>query len=71
MPKRTASDKVLPDKGFTMAKNPKYEYQRYLASMVSESFDKKLSGGGVKTENMLKQELAKELHKPFITKFEK
>ena len=33
--KRTASDKVLRDKAFNIAKNPKYdEYQRGLASMV-------------------------------------
>ena len=33
--KRTASDKVLRDKVFNIAKNPKYdEYERGLASMV-------------------------------------
>ena len=33
--RRTASDKVLRDKSFDIAKNPKYdEYQRGLASMV-------------------------------------
>ena len=33
--KRTASDKVLRDKAFNIAKNPKYDgYQRGLASMV-------------------------------------
>ena len=33
--KITASDKVLRDKGFSIAKNPKYDgYQRGLASMV-------------------------------------
>ena len=33
--KTTASDKVLRDKGFNIAKNPKYDrYQRGLASMV-------------------------------------
>ena len=33
--RRTASDKVLHDKAFNIAKNPKYdEYQRRLASMV-------------------------------------
>ena len=33
--KRTASDKVLKDKAFNIAKNPKYDgYQRDLASMV-------------------------------------
>ena len=33
--RRTASDKVLRDKAFNIAKNPKYdEYQRGHASMV-------------------------------------
>ena len=33
--RRTASDKILRDKAFNIAKNPKYdEYQRGLASMV-------------------------------------
>ena len=33
--RRTASHKILRDKAFTFAKNPKYErYQRGLASMV-------------------------------------
>ena len=33
--RRTTSDKILRDKAFNTAKNPKYdEYQRDLASMV-------------------------------------
>ena len=41
--RRTASDKILKDKAFNIAKNPKYEgYQRGLASMVSKLFDKTL-----------------------------
>ena len=33
--RRTASDKVLRDKAFNIAENPKYDrYQRGLASMV-------------------------------------
>ena len=40
--RRTASDKVLRDKAFNIAKNPKYDgYQRGLASMVYKLFDKK------------------------------
>ena len=40
--KRTASDKVLRDKAFNIAKNPKYDgYQSGLASMVYKCFDKK------------------------------
>ena len=40
--KRTAADKVLRDKAFNVAKDPKYDrYQRGLASMVYKFFDKK------------------------------
>ena len=39
--RRTASDKVLRDKAFNIAKTPKYNgYQRGLASMVYKFFDK-------------------------------
>ena len=39
--KRTASDKVLRDKAFNIAKNPKHNngYQSELASMVYKFFD--------------------------------
>ena len=41
--KRTASDKVLRDNAFNIAKNPKYDgNQRGLASMVYKFFDKKI-----------------------------
>ena len=37
--KRTASDKLLRDKAFNIAKNPKYdEYQRGLSSMLYKFF---------------------------------
>ena len=40
--RRTASDKILRDKKFNIAKNPKYDgYQRRLASMVNKFFHKK------------------------------
>ena len=40
--KRTQSDKVLKDKAFKIAINPKYDgYQKGLASMVYKFFDKK------------------------------
>ena len=40
--KRTQSDKVLKDKAFKIASNPKYDgYQRGLASMVYKFLDKK------------------------------
>ena len=40
--KRTQSDKVLRDKAFKIASDPKYDgYQKGLASMVLKFFDKK------------------------------
>ena len=40
--RRTNPDKVLYDKAFNIAKNPKYnEYQREPDSMVYKFFDKK------------------------------
>ena len=40
--KRTQLDKVLKDKAFKIASNPKYDgYQRGLTSMVYKFFDKK------------------------------
>ena len=46
---RTVTDKVLHDKAFNIAKNPKYdEYHRGLALIVYEFFDKRTSGNGVK-----------------------
>ena len=45
---RTQSNKVLGDKAFKIASDPKYDgYQRGLASMVCNIFDKKSSGSGV------------------------
>ena len=46
--KRTQSAKVLRDKAFKIASDPKYDgYQRGLASMVYKFFDKKSSGSGL------------------------
>ena len=40
--RRAASDKILRDKAFDVAKNPKCDgYERGLASMVYRLFDKK------------------------------
>ena len=69
--RRTAVDKVLRDKAFNITKNPKYGYQRDLALMVYKYFDKKTAGGAVKNEIMHNKELAEELRKPIIRKFEK
>ena len=60
--RRTASDKVLRDKAFNIAKNPKYDgYQRGLASMVYKFFDKKSTGSGVNIPLDFNEQLAKEL----------
>ena len=69
---RTFADKVFRNKAFNIAKDPKYDrYQRGLASMVYQFFDKKTLGSGIKNENISIQELAEELHKPIIRKFNK
>ena len=58
--RRTASDRILRDKAFNIAKNTKYDgYQRGLASMVYTFFDKKsasltdksVSGSGIVNSN--------------------
>ena len=68
--RRTASDKVLRDKAFNLAKNSKYDgYQRGLASMVYKSFDKMSKGSGVNIPSEFNEKLAKELHKPIIKNF--
>ena len=69
--RRTASDKVLRDKAFNIARNPKYDgYQRGLTSMVYKFFDKKSTCSGVNT-NVNNEELAEELRKPIIQKLKK
>ena len=69
--KRTIADKVLRDKAFKIASDQKYDgYQRGLASMVYKFFHKKSQGSGVANNNENTQ-LAEELHKPIIRKFEK
>ena len=66
--KRTQSDKVLRDKAFKIARDPKYDgYQRGLVSMVYKFFDKNSSGSGITNES--NYQLANELHKPVIKKF--
>ena len=82
--KKTASDKVLRDKAFNIAKNPKYDgYQREFASMVYKFFDKKSAsfsyksmasiGGNMHANKSAfnNEKLAEELHKPIITKFKR
>ena len=51
--KRTQSDKVLKDEAFKIASHPKYDgYQRGLASMVYNFFDKNSIVGGIKSRSM-------------------
>ena len=70
--RRTASDKILRNKAFNIAKNPKYDgYQRELASMVYKFFDKKSKGSGVNISLEFNGQLAKELQKPIIRKIKK
>ena len=74
---RTPADKVLRDKAFYIAKNPKYDgYQRGLVSMVHKLFDKKTKGSGATLANKSaikyipqNEQLAEELHKPITRKF--
>ena len=67
--KRTQLDKVLKDKAFKIASDPKYDgYQRGLASMVYKFFDKKSKGSGI-VNNEPKYQLANELHQQIIRKF--
>ena len=77
--KRTKLDKVLRDKAYDIASNPKYDgYQRGLASMVYTFFDKKSIGSRIKKDTTKSSSLersslilADELHKPVIKKFNK
>ena len=69
--RKTASDKAFSGKAYSIAKNPKYNgYLRVLAWMIYKFCDKTLLSSGIKNENMSNQELAEELHKLIIRKFE-
>ena len=68
--KRIQSDKVLRDKAFRIASDPKYDgYKRGLASLVYKFLDKKSSGSGI--VNKPHYQLANELPKPNTRKFKK
>ena len=81
--KRTVVDKILKNKAFDIAKDPKYDgYQRGFASRVYKFFhskvaspDKKCEGSGAKHVNTKlipqNEQLAEELHKPVIRKLKK
>ena len=50
--KRTQSDKVLRDKAFKIASDPKYDgCQRGLPSLVYKFFDKNSKGSGITNES--------------------
>ena len=70
MTKRTKSDKVIEDKAFKTAINPKYNgYERGLTSMVYKVLDKKSKGSGIKY--ISDQQLENQLHKSVIRKFKR
>ena len=72
----TESDKVLRNKAFQIARDPKCDgYQQGLASVVYKFFDKKSSGSDVAASLVNKSatepnyQLANELHRQIIRKF--
>ena len=78
--KRTASEKVLLDQVFNIAKNTKYDgYERDLASTGYKSFNKtsttvavtSANKSAIKSKNISNEQLAEELQNPIIKKFEK
>ena len=75
--KRNVADKILKNKAFDIAKDPKYDgYQRGLTSMVYKFFDSKVASPDKKSVVNIKitpqnEQLAEELHKPIIRKFKK
>ena len=74
--RRIAFKKILRDKAFDIAKNPKYDgYQKGLACMVYKCFDKKSAGSGVNMHAnkpaFNNEKLAEKLHKPIIKNLKK
>ena len=68
--RRNASDKVLRDKAFNIAKNSRYDgNQRGLAFMVYTFFDKNSKGSGLNIEGKHNEQLAREFYKPIIRNF--
>ena len=68
--RRAASNKIMHDKAFNIAKNPKPDgYQKGLSSMIYKFLDKEAFDGAIKNKNMSSKESTKKLHKPVITKF--
>ena len=64
--------KVLRDKAFEIASNPKYDgYQRRSTPMVSKFCNKKSTDSGINSISISNQQLANELHKPIIRIFKR
>ena len=67
MKNRTAADKILRNKAYKIAKDPKYyDSKRGLASIVY-----KWGGAGGAIVTQQNEQLAEELHKPIIKKSKK
>ena len=72
LPRKTASDKAIRDKAFDIAKiQNRMDINAYLLQWFIIFFHRKSSNNAVKSQIMLNQELAKELRKPIMRKFEK
>ena len=78
MTSRTASFKILRDKAFDIVENPKYRgYQGGLcfngldSNLKKKKKKKKACGSGTEKEDISNKELAEELHKTVIRKFQK
>ena len=68
--RRTASNNVLRDKAFNIAKHPTYNgYHRGLAFMVYKCFDENSKGSGVNREVKHNEQWARKLYKPIIRSF--
>ena len=68
--KTTESDKVLRDKTFEIASNPKYDgYERGLSSMIYKFSDKYSKGSAI--NSISNQQLADEFHKAINKKFKR
>ena len=73
--RKTASDEILRDRAFNIAGNPKYDGFKKGGFLLwfTIFFDKKSAGSGVNmhANNESSLDLAEELYKPIIKKFEK
>ena len=68
--RRTASDKILRDKAFNIAKiGNMMDIKVDLLQWSITCLIKKTSGTGIKNENISNKELAEKLHKLIIRKF--